>query len=205
MARSGRKVGRTTPLQPDRTDLLVPLQRVGGRVGRAEHFDAEAFEQRARAEVRTRETRVDVVVDAHRRRRRQRLGDAEDPLELVCQPGAARRPAKQVEVVGEPLPDPARVGLGRPAVEPGNTQRLHRHALRVEHAHDVVVGHDDERRRIRKALVEREQPGIDVPVRAHQRKLRRARVELARQIADLADWAEVPVGMQHVGSIGEQV
>ena len=180
-------------------DLVVPLERVGRRVGRAEHLDAEPVEQGAGPKLGPSQTGVDVVVDPHGRRGGQRLVDPEHAFELLRQPGAARRSAKQVKVVAEDLPDPPRIGFGPPAVDARDSQRLHRHALRVQHADDVVIRDHDQRRRIGKPLVEREQPGFDVPVRAHQRVSRGQLIQLACDVAHGGDRAEKAIGVQHSG------
>ena len=182
-------------------NLPMELERVGGRIGRAEHFDLEALEERPGPELGTPQARVDSIVDAHRRRARQRLVDAEDALELVRQPGAARRAAEQIEVVREPLPDRARIGFDRAAVEPWDAERLHRHALRVEHADDVVIRDDDQRCRVREGLVERQQLRIDVAMRADERQRSEFVVQRLRGGAHGGNRTEVAVGSEHGASI----
>ena len=100
----------------------------------------------------------------------QLLLDAEDLHQFLRQPDAGRRAAEEVEVVGERLPDFAVVGLDRPAIPPRHAQRLQRHALRVEHAKDVVVGDDQQIGRAAEGVVRvGEHARIDMAVRADQR------------------------------------
>ena len=81
-------------------------------------------------------------------------------------------------MVGEELPDLAWVGLDSRAVAGGNAQLLEPHALRVEHPGDVVIGDDQQRRRIGEWLVGREHLRIDVAVRADQRQRLDAGIEV---------------------------
>ncbi len=77
------------------------LQRVGRRVGRRQHLDVEALEQRARPELGRGELLDDCVVHARGRLTRQSLAHAEHLVQLVIEPRRARRAAKQVIVLGE--------------------------------------------------------------------------------------------------------
>ena len=162
--------------RPDRrapariANLLMPRQRIGRRVRRAQHFDVEPLEQRARPERRLRQLPFEMIVDGLRGRAVQRLGHAEHVFELVLQPGAARRAAEQMEVIGEELPDRARVLLDRRPVERRHAEPFQRDALRVEHARHVMIGNHQQRGRIGKRRVFRQHPRIDVSVRADQRK-----------------------------------
>ncbi len=177
-----------------RADHLVPLERVGRGVRRAEHLDPEPLEQRARPELRLRELLLHPVVDAHGGRAVEPLGDPEHAFELVREPGAARRAAKQVEVVREHLPDLPRIRFRRRPIQPRDPEALHRHALRVQHPHEVVIRHDDQRRRVWKRRVLGEHPRVDMPVRAHQREIRdtviqsRARSRERRARGRSSDW-----------------
>ena len=102
-------------------------------------------------------------------------------------------------MIAEQLPDPPRVLFDRAAVDARDAQRLHRDALRVEHPDDVVIGDDDERRGIGERLVMREQPRIDVAVRAHQRQPRALGIQRACGLADDGNRAEVAIGVEHGG------
>ena len=89
-----------------------------------------------------------------------------------------------MHVVGEQLPDVTVVDLG-----PAEPAALERDALRVEHPQDVVVGRDEElpggvepRSRVG------EEPQVDVPVRADDREVGDAavQVEADRRRLDVA-------------------
>ena len=143
------------------------------------------------ARTRGRKLFLDAVVDRHRRRRAEALLDLEHGRERLAQPKPGWRQREQAHVVGEHLPHVAVVHLA-PA-EPG---LLERHALRVEHPHDVMVGRDEEppgrlepRGRIG------EQSNVDVPVRADDRELGDAAVELETDVRGAVDVAvDVAVG-----------
>ena len=98
-----------------------------------------------------------------------------------------------MHVVGEQLPngtvvDPVLAAVARP--EPG---ALERHPLRVEHPHDVVVGRDEEPAgRVEPRRGIGEEPHVDVPVRAHDRQLGDAAVQVEAELRGL----DVPVGPQ---------
>ena len=178
-------------------DRLVVLERVARGVGRAEHLDVEALVQRAGEELRRRQARFQAIVDGHRGSAVQRLGDAEDPFELVLQPTTRGCSAIQVEMIGEQLPDLAWVGLDRCTVARRDAQALERDALRVEHARDVVIGDHQQRRGIGERLVAGEQFRLDVPVRAHQRQRLHASVEVDGDLSSRGFRVEVPVRMEH--------
>ena len=85
-----------------------------------------------------------------------------------------------MHVVGEQLPDVAVVDLG-----PAEPAALERHALRVEHPHDVVVGGDEEPAgRVEPRAGIGEEPHVDVPVRADDRQVGDAAVEVEAEPAD---------------------
>ena len=86
-------------------------------------------------------------------------------MQLVVEPRTGRRAAEQVVVLGEQPPHAARIHLHRRAVLARHAQRLEGHAVRVHQAQDVMVGLDDQRRRLGEGGVLRENAWIDVPVR----------------------------------------
>ena len=98
-------------------------------------------------------------------------------------------------MVGEQLPDGAVVDLGLAAVawpEPG---ALERHALRVEHANDVVVGGDEEPAgRVEPSRGIGEESHVDVPVRADD-----------RQVGDLAVQVEAEPRRRFDVTVGPQI
>jgi len=92
------------------------LEEVGRPVGRGEHLDVESLEEGPRPELGGAELLADLVVDSRRSVARQALADAEDLVQLVVEPGAGRRSAKQGVMVREPLPHYARVCLDGPCI-----------------------------------------------------------------------------------------
>ena len=79
-----------------------------------------------------------------------------------------------MHVVGEQLPDGAIVDLGA-----AEAAALERHALRIEHPHDVVIGGDEEAaRRVEPRGGIGEEPHVDVPVRAHDRQVGDAAIQV---------------------------
>ena len=82
-----------------------------------------------------------------------------------------------MHVVGEQLPHGAVVDLG--IAEPGSFER---HALRIEHPHDVVVGADEEPAgRVEPCRGVGEEAHVDVPVRADDRQFGDVVVELGAE------------------------
>jgi len=99
-----------------------------------------------------------------------------------------------VHVVGEHLPNGTIVDAGPDTVARPEPHALERHPVRVEHPHDVVVGRDEEpagRVEPRRGIGEK--PHVDVPVRAHDRQLGDAAIQVE---AELGDGLDVPVGPQ---------
>ena len=93
-----------------------------------------------------------------------------------------------MHVVGEQLPHGTVVDLG--LAEPGSFER---HALRVEHPHDVVVGADEEPAgRVEPCRGVGEEAHVDVPVRADDRQLGDVVVELEAE----AGRFDVAIGSQ---------
>jgi hypothetical protein len=107
-----------------------------------------------------------------------------------------------MEILGEAAPDLPRVGLGPTAVDPRHAEFLERHALAVEHPEDVVIGDDEQRRRIRKRLVLREPRRIGVSVRTDDRQVLDRAIELARDRAGLGIGRKQAIGMRRQGRFG---
>src|ERR687888_2221647 len=84
-------------------------------------------------------------------------------------------------MLGEQLPDLAGIALHRRAVARWDTECLHRYAARVQHAEDVMIGRDDERRRLGERFVLREKPGIDVSVGADEGQIANLLVQRSRR------------------------
>ena len=83
----------------------MSLQRVGGGIGGAQHFDVETLEQGARLELRGGQFLRHLVVDRLGSLPVELLAHAEDVVELIGQPQPGGRAAEEVEVLGEELPD----------------------------------------------------------------------------------------------------
>ena len=108
-------------------------------------------------------------------------------------------------MVGEGLPDFAVVGLDRPAIPPRHAERLQRHALRVEHAEDVVVGDDQQIGRAAERVVRvGEHARVDVAVRADQRQARHLPVEVLGDLLLARIGAEEAVGREKRVRFGTQ-
>src|SRR5205823_6484922 len=188
----GAETGNHPAFPAGSADGTVMVERIARRIGRREHFDVEALEQRPRQELGGRELLRDLVVDARGCLTRQAVADAEDLVQLVIEPGAGGRAAEQVVLVGEPLPDFARICLdgcappARPAppVPARHTERFERNAASIQHAQDVVVGLDDQRGGLRKPLVPRQDTRVHVAVGGHDRQRPGLVVQLARDAPD---------------------
>src|SRR5262249_12582861 len=169
-------------------------QRVVGGVGRRQDLDVETLEYPARAEFRLRQTIGDPVVDSLRRFAAELLVYAEDVAQLVRQPHARRRAAKQMEVFGEGLPDFAVVGLHRAAVNARYAERFHRDALRVEHPENVVVGNEQQiSGRAEWIIRGGEHPRINMAMRADQRLVGDLAIETQRDLFLSRIWIEISV------------
>src|ERR1700704_6886656 len=95
------------------------------------------------------------VVDVLRRCRVEILLDSEDFAQLVLEPRARWGCPEQVPMVGEHLPDPARILLRdwSSSIYRCYAERFERDPLRVKHSQDVVIRRYDERRRIGERIV----------------------------------------------------
>ncbi len=165
-----------------RANLLVVEQRIERRFGRRDDLDVEALEQRARAEGRLRQARVDAVEVTVRRFRGQPLVDAEHRVERMVEPDARRRAAEEMVARGEGVPYLARVAVGRRAIAARNAEFFERHALAVQHPENVVIRRDEQRGRVGERRVVGKPLRIGVAVRAHDRQGRNRRVEAAREV-----------------------
>src|SRR5215216_946984 len=139
--------GRPDPLAPAFvTQLLVLLQGLGGSLSVEEHIDVEAFEEGAGSKLGARELLYEVVIDPLRTLAGQLLLDPEDVDELILKPETGGGAAEEMEVFSEALPDSAVICLDRCPVTSRHSEVLHRHALTVEHAKDIMVRDDKELR-----------------------------------------------------------
>ena len=80
------------------------IEWIARLVGRGEHLNVEALEQRSRPELTSGELFSDLRVDRVRRLRCELLSDAEDFVQLVVEPGTGGRTLKQKIVLGEQPP-----------------------------------------------------------------------------------------------------
>ena len=98
-----------------------------------------------------------------------------------------------MKVLGEPAPDFSRFGLDRAAVDSRHAEVLEAHVLTVEHAMHIVVGNDEQPRRIGEGRIVREPLRVGVAVRAEDRQPGDRSVEPARDVARLAVGGEQSV------------
>ncbi len=159
----------------------VVLERRRRRVGGAQHLDVEALEQGPRGELGFRQAPFNLVVDTLCAFRCQLFVDAKNLVELAFEPQSGRRSPKQVEMVGEALPDAAVVGLHRRAVASRHAKVFQRHALAVQHPEHIMVRNDKQiGGRAEAALRFGQQRGVDMAVRADDRQIAHSLVQLAR-------------------------
>ena len=93
----------------------MPAQVVERAFGRRDRLDVEALEERARPKFRRRQTLGDAVEIGVGIRGREPLVEIEKRREGMVEPGARRRAAEEVIMLGEAAPDLARIG-SRPAL-----------------------------------------------------------------------------------------
>ncbi len=192
-----RAIGGDHPALPPRlADHPVPAEVVERAFGRGDRLDVEPLEQRARAELRTGEAVGDLVVGGVRGLGRQPRRQPEHRLKRVVEPHPTRRAAQQPVALGEAPPDRAPVGLGRPAIDPRHAEVRQRHSLRAQHPEHVMVGRDEQLRRVRKRRVLGEPARIGVPVRAEDGKVGYAREQRAREATRRRLDGEQPVRVQ---------
>lgn len=173
---------------PDRRVMFQPVERA---FGRGDHLDTEPLEQRARTEGIGREHFGDVVEVEDGRLGIEPHLQPEDFGKDPVEPHPRRRAAEQVVALGQEPPRLARVGVGI-----ADPQRLQRHALRIEHAEYVVVGHEQQIGRVAESRVAAKPRGIGVAVRADDRQLGHRRVEFARDTPCPGVGRQEPVGVK---------
>ena len=134
--------------------------------------------------------------------RGQPLVDAEHRVERVVEPQARRRAAKQRDSSARTSARCARASYADVASERTprrHAERLERNALAVEHPEHVMVGHDQQRRRVGERRVVGEPLRIGVAVRADDRQVAHRRVERRGRAARGGIGGEEPVGMEFEG------
>ncbi len=95
----------------------------------------------------------------------------------------------------EEPPRRARIGR-RHAVAIGHAKRVERHTLAVEHAIEIMIGGEQQARRVGPRRVVREPARIGVAVRAGDRRIRDRGVERPRDIARYGVGRKQPVRVQ---------
>ena len=152
---SGRNVGTTTPDHPDSAMARWCDRSASGEsVVASTSRPNRSYSARGRNSGRAIRSAI-CVVDLVGRLRGRRDPHPEDVVQLVLEPHPAGGAAEQVPAGAEPAPDGPAVLLDRAPVEARHAQVLQAGTLRHEHARDVVVGHDEQLRRVRERLVQR--------------------------------------------------
>ena len=146
-------IGGDHPALPAaRADRAVMIERIERALGGGDHLDAEAIEQRARAEGGGLQRRVDHVVIRSAVAASSRTSMPNTSANTQSSHSARRRAAEQMIMLGEEPPDSrGSVAVGA-AVAGRHAERLERHALAIEHAEDIMVGHEQQLRRIGEGL-----------------------------------------------------
>ena len=190
LAREGRVVA----------DLGVVLEAVARVVGRGDELDVEAVHQSARPELGRRDRGGDRVVDLVGGLRRRAHPDAEDVVQLGLHPELHGGAAVQVPVGAEDPPRVARL-LGREVLPPhGDAEVGQVDALAVHDPVHVVVGRQQQVRRVAERDVVGDPHGGHVAVRRQDRQILHLLVQRPSDRADLrvcreeAVWVE---GQRH--------
>ncbi len=123
--------------------LLVMGQGIEREFGGRDGLDPEAIENGAGTQGGRRERRVDGVVDGVGRGAGQFLGNAEDGVERMIDPGLGRGAGEEMVVVGKEAPGLAAVALDGAAILAGDAQRIIADAAAAQHAEHVVVGREE--------------------------------------------------------------
>ncbi len=149
---------------------LVMLECVCRSIGCCQHLDIKTLVQRARAKFWFGQLFGHAVVDGLGVGAGELVVEAENVAQLVANPHAAGRATKEVDVVGEGLPDGAVRSLTLPPPVERGEKIGHRHTLRIQHAHDVVIGDDEQVGGCAKAVVRiGKYARVHVAVRANER------------------------------------
>ena len=166
------------------------------RLGRRDHFDVKALEQRPRAKLGPGETAVDEIEHTVRRLGSEPFADAEHFVERVIEPEARRRSPEKRIAVGENVPDLARVLLDRSTVAPRNAEVLEADALAIEHPEHIMIRRNEQGGRIGERCVVGEPLRIGMPMRAHDRQVLHRRVQCAGERALARLRGEQTVGIE---------
>ena len=180
-------------------DRPMMVQRIERPLGRRDHLDIVTFEQRARAEGVGLQRGVDHVIIMVGGRRLQPHVDAERLGKDPVQPHARRRAAEQVIALGKAPPDRARIAVGSAAVDRRDAQLVQPDALAVQHAEHIMVGHDQQLRRVGEGLIIGEPARIGVAVRADDRQVLDRGVEPTGDVARRGVRRKEAIGMETQG------
>src|SRR5204863_4098232 len=142
--RIGTIRGHDATLPARRADLRMMCERIERRLGRRDHFDVEALEQRAGTKLGSGETGVDVIEQPVRGFGGQPFADAEHLVERMIEPDARRRSPEKRIVAGEGMPDLARIPFDCSTVMPSDAEILEAHTLAVEHPEYIMIRCDEQ-------------------------------------------------------------
>ena len=118
---------------------------------------------------------IDLVINAVRAFAPEPLANAERVVQRLLEPQAGGGSPEQMKVLGKEPPDLARISFHRLAVPAPDAQPLQRNTLRVEHPKHVVIGCDEQCRRITEVPVGSEPFRIGVAMRRYDRQVRSRR------------------------------
>ena len=160
---SGRNAGTMRAFQPESRIAWCAVSGSSGDSVVEQHLDIELFVKSPRQIFGRRQLSRNGVEIQVRRFLAQPLRQAKLLLKRVIQPNPCGRAAEQVVVLGKNAPHLPRILHHRLP----DFEIVHRDALAVQHAKDVVVGLHQQRRRIGKRLVVGKPCRLGMPVRAH--------------------------------------
>ena len=171
--------GADTPDQPLGLELLMVGQGIEREFCGHQHFDIGLVENGERQKLRCLQRRIDRVVDLVSGVRTERFVDAEHEVQRMVDPGLGGRGVEQIIVLGEQPPGVAALG-DRLAVLARHAELVVAHALRPEHAQNVMVRRQEQRRRIGERRIVRQPLRHDMAMRADDRQAGDGGVEFAR-------------------------
>ena len=114
-------------------------------------------------------------------------------LERMVKPHGRRGAAEQVVVSSETMPDQAWVTFRLAAIGARNSEVGQRHSLTCQHSEHIVIGNDDQFRRIGKAFVFGEPAWLAMTMRADDGKIPDGFIKGARHVAETRLYGKQPV------------